>query len=51
MITEINSFSAAWWSWIAPLSIQVAVLAGIVWCADLILRKRGWPQDYGYWCL
>jgi hypothetical protein len=27
-----------------PMLWQTALLAGLVWAADLILKRRGWPQ-------
>ena len=52
MVETLNSLSAAWWSWLAPLSVQVAVLAALVWLVDLPLRRRGWPQvRYALWAV
>ena len=50
MTETLNSLSASWWSWIAPVSLQVAILGGLAWLVDLALRKRGWAQvRYALW--
>jgi len=52
MIGTLNELGAAWWSWMAPLLWQVALLAALVWAMDLVLRRRGWPQvRYALWLL
>jgi beta-lactamase regulating signal transducer with metallopeptidase domain len=50
MIDALNGFAGRWWSWVAPMAWQVALLALVVWLADLALRRRGWPQvRYALW--
>lgn len=50
MINAINGLSGGWWAWIAPLSVQVAVLGTFAWLVDMLLKKRGWPQvRYALW--
>ena len=52
MIEMINDIAALWWGWIAPLTLQVAMLGAAVWLADLFLARRGWPQvRYALWAL
>ena len=39
-----NNLGTQWWTWIAPLFWQVAILAVVVAGLELALRKRGWPR-------
>jgi beta-lactamase regulating signal transducer with metallopeptidase domain len=40
----LNRTAEAWWRWMATMSLQVAVLACIVFVIDRILARRVWPQ-------
>ena len=52
MTDHINALAAGWWMWMLPMLWQTALLAGLVWAADLILKRRGWPQvRYALWLL
>ncbi|MHC4575058.1 MAG: M56 family metallopeptidase [Planctomycetota bacterium] len=48
----INNLAGMWWAWMWPMLWQVSVLVGLVWVADLIIRRRVWPQvRYALWLL
>jgi beta-lactamase regulating signal transducer with metallopeptidase domain len=48
----MNALAAGWWTWMLPMLWQTALLAGLVWAADLILKRWGWPQvRYALWLL
>jgi beta-lactamase regulating signal transducer with metallopeptidase domain len=52
MSEMLNSIAASWWSWIAAVTAQVAILGALVWAIDLPLKRRGWPQvRYALWAL
>ncbi|MHC4168482.1 MAG: M56 family metallopeptidase [Planctomycetota bacterium] len=52
MIELLNGFAQSWWSWMWPMSWQVCVLVILVGAADLLLRRRAWPQvRYALWLL
>jgi beta-lactamase regulating signal transducer with metallopeptidase domain len=40
----LESVADAWWSWMEPISIQVAALAVGVAVVDRLIRRRVWPQ-------
>ncbi len=41
---SIHEFASAWWSWIAPLTLQAAALALGLAVFDLVARRRIWPS-------
>lgn len=52
MTQTLTSLAAVWWSWIAPLSVQIGILGALVWIIDQPLKKRGWPQvRYALWAV
>jgi beta-lactamase regulating signal transducer with metallopeptidase domain len=52
MTEHIMMLAAGWWSWMLPMLWQAAALAGMIWAADLLLERRGWPQvRYVLWLL
>ena len=44
MAEWINQTAAVWWSWMAAVSVQAAVLILLVGAADMVLRRWAWPQ-------
>jgi bla regulator protein BlaR1 len=44
MISSLSELALAWWHWVVPASIQVAVLAGFVALVDRLLARWTWPQ-------
>ncbi len=52
MIDVLNGLGSGWWRWLTAMAWQAALLALVVWAADLLLRRRGWPQvRYALWAL
>ena len=52
MIEHVNSMAANWWDWMWPMFWQVGLLISIIAAADLLLRKKAWPQlRYALWLL
>lgn len=37
-------FTLGWFHWVVAVSIQVSLLAALVWLLDRLLRQRVWPQ-------
>ncbi len=40
----VRDVAAAWWAWMAPLALQVALLGAAVLLLDAWLARRAWPQ-------
>lgn len=52
MINFLNAISDKWLTFQLAMLWQVAVLIGIVWLIDLLIRRRVWPQvRYALWLL
>lgn len=52
MIDALNNFADVWFGWQMAMLWQVAVLIGIVWLIDRMIRKWAWPQvRYALWLL
>ena len=52
MIEHINSIAENWWGWTWPMFWQVSLLITLVAGADILLRKKAWPQlRYALWLL
>lgn len=47
----IESISLAWWALIVPHFWDIAFLALILWCIDLVLRKASATWRYALWCV
>ena len=51
MSGSLHEVAAAWWQWIAGISIQVAWLALAVLLLDRLLARRSWPElRAALWC-
>ena len=52
MIAHLSELAGTWWGWIAPAAAQLTALIVLVGTADLLLRKRVWPDVlYAAWVL
>ena len=52
MIEMLNNMADKWFVWQLSMLWQVAVLIGIVWVFDLLIRRWAWPQlRYALWLL
>ena len=52
MTQAVNIIAEKWFAWELTMLWQVAVLIGIVWALDFLIRKWAWPQvRYALWLL